>query len=420
MEVSKYEIYSYQILHYLIKHYHYQIVKVKQSKDNLKNNVWIMNADSPKYPVICISSDDNVLIMSEIEQMRLIHHAILQAIHREGQILIVNTNLNSSPIENAYLTQVCVYEHGISNPELLRTFKNLDHIVHDVQDRSNEFVRLTSEVEEIQLHDRKQVLKQVKRRQRPTFTLVIIGVCILVSLFAYGMIYLLQDYAAALVVSGAFYKMNIIAAFEYWRLLTAGFVQSDPFVLIFYMFVLYQAGKLCEPFYKTWRYALILLMSIVVGNMFMLTASGNVIGSGIGAGIFGVYGAYLVMVWQQRSYRSSMMKLILWRIAIYCIFVCIMPGISIFAHFGGLLCGIMLAMIFAKQSQIPIGKEHVVISGSLLLVGMISWVFVNQTIEPIEKELNYRILDVYRNTAMNRYGQYLQACYIRQYEKEGT
>lgn len=420
MEVSNNEIYSYQMLHYLIKQYHYQVVKLKQRTDSLSNEIWILNVDSPNYPIICVSCKDRAAILAEVEQLRSIHRTFLDAIHREGKLLVVNVNPESVPFENAYLTQICANIQRISNPEMLRTFKGMDQVIHNVADRSDEIARLTREIDEMGLRDRKMLIKRGKRKQRPTFTYVTMGVCILLSLFAYGMIYLLQDYATGLVVSGVYYKMNIIAAYEYWRLLTAGFIQSDPLVLVFHMFVLYQAGKLCEPFYKTWRYALILLLSIVVGNLFMLIASGNVIASGIGAGIFGVFGAYLVLIWQQRSYRGTLMKLRIWRIVVYCAFVCVMPGISILAHFGGLLCGVTLALIFARPSQIPVGKQHIVISGCLLLAGMISWVFANQTVDPIEKHLDYRILDVYRNTAMNRYGQYLQACYIRQYEKEGT
>ena len=420
MEISTYEIFSYQIVYYLIKQHHYQVFRVVKESERVKGDIWVINALAPDYPVICISSDPNISAFVDSQRIREMHREILERIQREGPVLILNTNPESVPIDNVYMRQIRISDNGISNPELLRSFKNIDRSIHNAKNNMDEMARLTREIEEIQLRERKSMLKQVKHKQRPNFTMVMMGICILVSLFAYGMIYILQDYAAGLVVSGAFYKMNIIAAYEYWRLLTAGFVQSDPIVLIFFMYVLYKAGKLCEPYFQTWRYAIILLMSIIVGNMFMLAASGNVIASGIGAGIFGVYGAYIVLLWQQHSFRFPVMKILMLRIIIYCTFVCLMPGISIFEHFGGLLCGVVLALLFAQSSQLPIGKQHVAISGILLLVGMTLWIYMNQSIEPIEKDLDYRILDVYRNTPMNRYGQYLQTCYIRQYEKEGT
>ena len=85
-----------------------------------------------------------------------------------------------------------------------------------------------------------------------------------------------------------FIKMNIVAAHEYWRLLSGGFVHNGVIPFVISMYALYATGKLCEHRLGRGWYTAVFLSSVILGNMAQLIAAPNAIATGMSAGIFGV------------------------------------------------------------------------------------------------------------------------------------
>lgn len=414
MELTQYDMFAYQILHYLVVKQNYQIVRVEQHQDDL----WLMNARQELYPVIRISSKSNAGTLSDTEYIRNVHRLILNLIHREGPIMIFNTNPESTPIDNEMMTQIRITPNQISNHEITKTFKDIDHILHHVDDYQNELAILTKEVEEIQLKRQSELLKKAKAKKIPKATIGVMMFCMIYTIFALICEYLLKDASVATIVSGGFYKMNVVAAHEYWRLLTAGFLHEQPLILLLNMYALYSIGKYSEPLFTKIQFILILLLSIIVGNIFVLIGSTTNIVDGISGGICGIFGAYMAVLLTHGSIRHPLVKLSLinsiWSILITVLF----SSISVYALIGSFLCGALLGLMFDKALHWAQIKLHVKIAGCIAVILLGYMVVTNDHVGVINKSLNHKIINVYRHTSMDWYADYLTKCYQKQYRME--
>lgn len=414
MELNQYDLYAYQLLHYLVIRQHYQVVRVEQFKDDF----WLMNASSDKYPVIRISSRSNAGTRSDTDYVRNVHRMILNLIHREGRMMILNTNPDSKPIDNEVLKQVRMLPYGEVNEELLQTFDGLEHVIHQVADPEKEFIQLSKEVEEIQLKRRKELLEKVSKKRIPRVTIGIIVFCICYAIAAYLLLFLIQDVNIASIAAGAYYKMNVVAAHEYFRLLTAGFLHMDPISLCVHLYALYLVGKYTEQLFTRKEYLLILFLSILTGNLCMLIGSPNGIGMGIGGGIYGLLGAYLTLLIKNGSIHHPLIKISLLPVVVAALFTMVLPGISIEGHIGGLFTGVLLAMALDKNGRHQELRPHARIALAMLGVALVVFAANVKRVEPLAQDVDNKVIEVYHHTPMQGYGDYLKGCYQAQYEKE--
>lgn len=414
MELTQYDIFAYQILHYLVVKQNYQIVRVQQHQDDL----WLMNAKQERFPVIRISSKSNAGTLSDTEYIRNVHRLILNLIHREGPIMIFNTNPDSTPIENEIMTQIRITPDEISNQEITKTFKDIDHILHDVDDYQAEFATLSKEVEEIQLHRQNELFKKTKAQKIPKITIGFMIFSGIYSLLVVGFTLLLRNTAVAAVVSGAFYKMNIVAAHEYWRLISAGFLHIEPLSLLVNLYGLYSIGKYSEQIFTKLQFVVIFLVSMIVGNIFLLIGGTNVIAGGLSGSILGLFGAYMSILISHRTIHHPLVKLSLFNIGWSVFLVMLFSNISILGLMGSLVSGILLGLMFDTNSRWAQMKIHIKIAGSIALLSLGYMGFMVKRVDPLEYDLDTNIIDVYRHTSMNWYADYLQRSYQTQYRME--
>jgi len=146
---------------------------------------------------------------------------------------------------------------------------------------------------------------------------------------------------------------DLLATHQYWRLLTACFLHIGVAHIASNSLALVWLGSLAERFYGPLRFLGIYLAAGVAGNI-----AATVLEPGLGAGasgaIFGLLGAMLAGSWRNRpiigaeasrALFGSLASLLVINIAISFI-----PGISKFAHFGGLLTGAALALLIPFRS----------------------------------------------------------------------
>lgn len=414
MEFTKYDMFAYQLLDYLVTKHNYQIIRVQQHKDD----IWLMNAEQELYPVIRISSKPNETTLNDTDYIRNVHRVILNLIHREGPIIILNTNPESTPVENITMTQIRITPEEISNEKILSTFHDLKNVIHDSNDVENEIASLTREIEEVELVRQKKILASVKAKSQPRVTYVVMAISMLLSLVALGLTMWIGDHYSALTACGAYYKMNIVAAHEYWRLLTAGFLHQGLIVLLVNMAVLLYIGKCCEHVFSRGRYAMILLSSMVVGNVFLFISESNALAMGIGTGIAGVVGAYVVQIVADRAIRHPLVLMSLSKIVVSVLILLMLPGLSLYAYLGGFISGVLLGILFSKKGEWKMLRVNTAIASIMLAAAMIILVLFSRTVEPVDREFDASIVSIYRHTPLNSYADYLQRCYNKQYRLE--
>jgi membrane associated rhomboid family serine protease len=158
---------------------------------------------------------------------------------------------------------------------------------------------------------------------------------------------------------------------EYYRLLTAAFLHAGILHILFNMFALVQIGPLLEEALGRVRFAALYVLSALGGSVAgYVLASPNQPSVGASGAIFGLFGAYYVVVRRLGGETGSIVTLLVINLVI----TFTVPSIDWRAHLGGLVTGAVLAAAFAyaprgpRQSQLQAGAALLV---ALLLVAAV-------------------------------------------------
>lgn len=134
---------------------------------------------------------------------------------------------------------------------------------------------------------------------------------------------------------------------EYWRLLSAIFVHGNPLHLFSNMFGLLLFGTFVESSLPKYKYLIIYISSGLIGNLFSLfLLPSNIISLGASGAIFGLIGTSFIMVAMQEDKSLLLMGTLY---VILFLFSSFSPGINIYAHFFGLIGGILFGYLFYKK-----------------------------------------------------------------------
>lgn len=179
-------------------------------------------------------------------------------------------------------------------------------------------------------------MSQWANRGQVTKTLIGINVLVFLANFA-------SDNAVA-----ALLALNSPTAFSQpWTLLTSGFAHADWLHILLNMYSLWIFGEAIESYLGSKRYVWLYLLSIVGGSIAFVFTDPSGIAVGASGGIFGLMGAYFVII-RALGYRSSQM---LGLIAINVVLSFVNPGIALGAHLGGLVAGAAIAWYFTKVKR---------------------------------------------------------------------
>jgi len=158
------------------------------------------------------------------------------------------------------------------------------------------------------------------------------------------------------ILSGNFLKtsMNVMSSLGqfnyyvlnygyYWQLFTSMFVHANLAHLANNMIFLLIFGLRAEELFTEKEYLAIYFVSGLFGNILTLLLGPRVISVGASGAIFGVFGACIIYIYQS-----------IIAVAFYSIILFMMSsgaGVNVFAHFGGLVIGLLLGYYFAKMRR---------------------------------------------------------------------
>lgn len=144
----------------------------------------------------------------------------------------------------------------------------------------------------------------------------------------------------------------LVAAGEWWRIITSGFLHIGPVHLLFNMFALYNLGPTLEREVGHLRFVLLYVTSLLTGSFAVLVIDPNALTAGASGAIFGLLGALLIA---QRArgidpWRSGIGGILLLNLLI----TFGIPGISIGGHLGGLAGGLATGwLLFEVAPRLP-------------------------------------------------------------------
>ena len=128
-----------------------------------------------------------------------------------------------------------------------------------------------------------------------------------------------------------------VAAGDWWRPITAGFLHVGLVHVGFNMFLLWQLGSLLEPAVKRIPFAVLYVLSLLGGSFLVLVLSPDSVTVGASGAVFGLMGAAFVALRSRGidPFSTGIGPLIV----INLLFTFALPGISIGGHIGGLVAG---------------------------------------------------------------------------------
>lgn len=161
--------------------------------------------------------------------------------------------------------------------------------------------------------------------------------------------------------------------FEYWRLLTSGFLHWSVPHIALNMISLYIIGRDLERLFGPARYLTIYLTSLFGGSAaVLLLQQGQVATAGASGAIYGLMGALLVVVLRLKLPTTSLLVVI----GLNIVMSIRIPGISLWAHLGGLAFGALgaLAVLWLPIAVLPPDRRtaaRVSRTGWIGLVGLL-------------------------------------------------
>lgn len=137
--------------------------------------------------------------------------------------------------------------------------------------------------------------------------------------------------------------------FEFYKLFTSIFMHSNESHIIVNMFTLYICGSKLESLIGNIKYLLVYMLS-GLGAALLIVLFTNYSCVGASGAILGLYGCYLFVAFKNRRVMKYTYKYdLLPTIIIILISTFIIPGISVTAHVGGLIIGIIYGLIFCRK-----------------------------------------------------------------------
>ena len=203
---------------------------------------------------------------------------------------------------------------------------------------------------------------------RVSMTIVVVNVAVFVLGLAVGEGQLQSRYANVAGVPGRFG----VADGEYYRLLTAAFLHAGVFHILMNMFALAQLGPVLEAALGRLRFLGLYVLAALGGSVLSyLLSSPFQFGVGASGAIFGLFGAYYVVVRRLGGETRSILVLLVINLVI----TFSIPIIDWRAHLGGLVTGALVAAAFAYTPRGPQRDVlHALACGAVLvlLVGAVA------------------------------------------------
>jgi membrane associated rhomboid family serine protease len=176
---------------------------------------------------------------------------------------------------------------------------------------------------------------QQRSRAQPIVTPVLVALNVLI--FAWTVVQsgsLGDNYASALFQDWVL-QSDEVAAGDWWRLVTAGFLHYGPLHLVFNMLALWVIGRDVETVLGRTRFLAVYLVSLLGGSAAVMLFSPNAAVAGASGAVFGLMGGLAVVLRRMRVPPSQAFGLI----AVNIVISVVLPGISLAGHLGGLVVG---------------------------------------------------------------------------------
>ena len=205
-------------------------------------------------------------------------------------------------------------------------------------------------------------VRRLTRADAPIVTYSIIALCVLVFIAE-----VLTGVLGAGDLGVVFWGLAFLppyAVAEPWRMITSIFVHMTVLHILFNLYSLFILGPELEKLLGRARYVTLFLLAGLGGSVAVLFLAPDTVVSGASGAIFGLFGAYFVIV-RHLGGGSRQMLIV---IAINVVIGFIVPNIAWEAHIGGLIVGAGVAYLFVRTRERRLRNRQIALVAAVAVV----------------------------------------------------
>lgn len=188
-----------------------------------------------------------------------------------------------------------------------------------------------------------------------TYVLIAINVLVFLVELANGPGGLFTEQSSRFVFDYGLFGPSV-AEGEWYRLVTTGFLHANVIHIGFNMLLLFLLGRLLEPALGTPRFLVLYFASLLAGSFGALVLEPNSLGIGASGAIFGLAGATFVIA--RGRGMDALAGEIGFLIVFNLVFSIASPRVSLGAHVGGLIGGVICALAIVAGEKGMLGRNH--------------------------------------------------------------
>lgn len=382
--MNNYKIY--QLFSFFAMKFSYKTLNFNGNK---QDELWLINPGHQYYPLIRITSSSIETVMFEEDRIRnLIDNIFKRFKIKNGRFLDIHVG-QEEILDIEKFDSISLDQNYYSGIEVNDIYPGIHNVVHEVSDPNLEIASILKELNEY--GKQAKIQKRNLKVKLPIVTTVTMVICIIMYLIT---VILEKDYGNinTLIVLGANYKTFTVGLYEFYRLVTAGFLHGGIFHLLMNMLALYNMGRFMEKEIGSLKFGVVLYGSVIIGSLTSLLFGDNGISVGLSGGLYGLMGVYLMIAYKNHQLNNpATIQVILINLMIN-----FMGGVDVFAHLGGLVAGIIFYYTMFEN------KRFIVIY-ILVLVLISIKVYTVPKIEPKYAGTDMKVVEMYQKLGFEKH-----------------
>ncbi len=343
--INNRDLITMKLLHYFITIKNYNPVIVQGAK----NEIWLENLEEDIKIVRIVNNyihNNEQMEFDLFKTKRLVQKIKRKTFSIHIKVLNIftdlgeNVNFQKMNQDDSIYKYINVHEEKdiLENKVIKDNFRDISQNFEFNENGVHLFLKITNDINE---KNRDEAIKNedVFAPKKVYLTYILIAILVFIYL-----VQVLFNQERNFIENFSVYGPYVRTRFEFYRLITCGFLHGSILHLASNCYALYIVGSQIESFYGKKKFLLIYFFSMICGSMMCITLSENA-SIGASGAIFGLMGSLLYFGYYYRVYLGSTWKNnILPVIAINLALGFVIPGIDYLGHIGGLIGGILMSM----------------------------------------------------------------------------
>ena len=384
----------YQLLSFFVMKFSY---KTLQFKDMRQDELWLVNPGHEYYPLIRLTTNSIEQVIFEKARLDEMIDSLKKRLGiRKGRFLDIHIH-RDEVLEKEAFDSCAIETDYYSGLDLSDIYPGIKRVVHDVSNPDLEIREIMQEIGNYSKQARVQ--KRNLKTKYPVVTIVTMIICLVMMLIdMYLNMNLADSDIDSLIVLGANYEMFTVGLYQFWRLLTSGFLHGSLVHLAMNMISLYYLGYYLEMELGSLKYAIALFVSVITGSLCSLAFGANGVSVGISGGLYGLMAIYIMIAYKTGNLKNNYNLIY---VIILNVMISFMNGVDLYAHLGGFIAGICFYYLFFQKKQFFIAAICV------LLAVLTFKVYSVQEISPKYGGTDMAVVELYRKIGLDSYADNL-------------